>query len=143
MNRVWLRVWLTPGQICAKIRKICADLRRFRETLQNLTPLTMCSSSNCTVGHAGGSDSQLEEELAAISCLHVLGCDEDCLAHYNSNARFGVSLEDLAEHGEHNMSSTGLVLYHIDTHELHGLWRAERMTRGDQVSIVTALLQAE
>ena len=89
-----------------------------------------------SLGHAGGSephDAQLEEVLAAISCLQVLGCDEVCLAHYNSNAKFGVSLDDLAEHEESEMPSMGLVLYHIDTHELHGLWRAERLTQGGQV----------
>ncbi len=96
----------------------------------------MRPKSISTVGHAGGSDShdtQLEEELAAISSLHVLGCDEDCLAHYNSNVKFGVSLEDLAEHGDCDIPNTGLVLYHIDTHELHGVWRGERMAQGGQV----------
>lgn len=92
--------------------------------------------SKRTVVHADASDfhdTQLEEDMAAISCLHVLGCDEDLLAHYNSNPRFGVGLEDLAEHASDDMSRTGLVLYHVETHELHGLWRADRVTQDGQV----------
>lgn len=79
------------------------------------------------IGLAPG-EPHLDTDLGSITCLHLLACDEDVLAQYNKHKRFGICLDDLADADACKPASTGLVLYHIVTRQLHGIWRAERFT---------------
>ena len=81
----------------------------------------------------------LPEQLAQFQAAEVIGCDSNSLQLYlEEGDAFGVLPHQLVNQG-YGSAPTALVMYQIDTLELHGLWKTagRQNASGQQVHVCT------